>query len=193
MKEDATLVILAGGESRRMGLPKHLLPTSGGTVIEHLIGKLSSLFLETLVVGRKLNVEGEECRIVEDARPEQCPLVGIYSGLCAAKTDSCFVLACDLPFVKPELVRYLLSRADGVDIVVPIINGFYEPLCAVYRRTAIPVIEETLDLGERKITEICDRLCLTEVSEPDIRRFDPELSSFVNLNTPKQLRLLLRL
>jgi molybdopterin-guanine dinucleotide biosynthesis protein A len=80
-----------------------------------------------------------------------------------------------------------------VDIVVPIVNGYYEPLCAAYRRTAIPVIQETLDRGALKITEIYDRLYLTKVSEPDIRRFDPELSSFANLNTPKQLRLLAQL
>ncbi len=189
MKEDATLVILAGGESRRMGLPKHLLPASGGTVIEHLIGKLSPLFVETLVVGRKLSLE-RGFRIVEDSRFEQCPLVGIVSGLLASKTDLCFVLACDLPFIKPELVRYLLSRAEDVDIVVPIINGYYEPLCAAYRRTAIPVIQETLDQGVLKITKIYDRLRLCKVPESEIRRFDPELSSFINLNTPRELILL---
>jgi len=190
MKQEATLIILAGGESQRMGQPKHLLPTSGGTVIGHLIAKLSSLFVETLVVGGGLQLAGEGFRTVEDARPEQCPLVGIYSGLCAAKTDLAFVLACDLPFVKPELVQHLLSCAHEADIVVPIVNGYYEPLCAVYRRTANPVIQETLDQGARKITEIYDRLCLKKVAEPDIRRFDPELSSFVNLNTPGDLELL---
>ena len=190
MKEDATLVILAGGESRRMGLPKHRLFASGGTVIECLVGKLSPLFAETLVVGRKLDLGGEGLRVVEDARPEQCPLVGIVSGLLAAKTDLCFVLACDLPFVKPELVQYLLSRADGVDIVVPIINGYYEPLCAVYQQTAIPAIQETLDRGALKTTEIYGRLRVRKVSESDIRRFDSELSSFVNLNTPRELKLL---
>jgi len=193
IQEDTTLVILAGGKSSRMGLPKHLLPTSGGTVIEHLIGKLSSLFVETLVVGRKLNLEGEECCIVEDIRPEQCPLVGVYSGLCAADTDLAFVLACDLPFIKPELVQYLLSCAHEADIVVPVVRGYYEPLCAVYRRTAIPVIEETLDRGALKITEIYDCLRLHKVTEHEIRGFDPDLVSFVNLNTPKQLRLLAQL
>ena len=190
MKQEATLIILAGGESSRMGLPKHLLPTSGGTVIGHLIAKLSSLFVETLVVGGGLQLAGEGFRTVEDARPEQCPLVGIYSGLCAAKTDLAFVLACDLPFVKPELVQHLLSCAHEADIVVPIVNGYYEPLCAVYRRTANPVIQETLDQGARKITEIYDHLRLCKVPETDIRRFDPELSSFVNLNTPGDLELL---
>ena len=148
------------------------------------------MFAETVVVGRNLTLSRLGVRTVDDARPEQCPLVGIYSGLCAANTDLAFVLACDLPFVKPELVQHLLSCAHEADIVVPIVNGYYEPLCAVYRRTANPVIQETLDQGARKITEIYDRLCLKKVAEPDIRRFDPELSSFVNLNTPGDLELL---
>jgi len=193
MQEDATLVILAGGESSRMGLPKHLLPTPHGTLIDYLVRRLSYLFVETVVVGRDLQLAGEGFRTVDDARPEQCPLVGIYSGLRAAKTDLCFVVACDLPFVKPELVQYLLSRAHEVDIVVPVVKGFCEPLCAVYRRTAIPVIEEALDRGALKITEIYDQLQLRKVTEPEIKRFDPELSSFINLNTLKQLRLLAKL
>ena len=190
MQEDVTLVILAGGRSSRMGRPKHLLTTSQGTVIDSLIQKLSSLFVETLVVGRDLRLVREGVRTVEDARPEQCPLVGIVSGLLAAKTDLCFVLACDLPLIKPELVQYLLTWSDDVDIVVPIVNGYYEPLCAVYRRTAIPVIEGMLDRASFKVTTIYDQLSLHEVPESDIRRFDPEFSSFINLNTPRELRLL---
>ena len=193
MKEDATLILLAGGKSSRMGLPKHLLPTSDGTIIEHLIGKLSPLFVETLIVGRRLNLEGEGFRTVEDARPEQCPLVGLYSGLRTANTNLCFVLACDLPFVKPQLVQYLLSLAHEFDVVVPIVNGYYEPLCAVYRRTAIPAIEENLDRGTLKITEIYDRQKLRKVTEQEMKQFDKELSSFINLNTPRQLRLLAQL
>lgn len=193
MKQEATLIILAGGESSRMGRPKHLLPTPHGTLIDHLIHRLSCLFVETLVVGRGPHLAGEGFRIVEDIRPEQCPLVGIYSGLCAANTDLAFVLACDLPFIKPELVQYLLSCAHEVDIVVPVVEGYYEPLCAVYRRTAIPVAENILDAGGRKITKIYDHLRLHKVTEREIRRFDPDLASFVNLNTPKQLRLLAQL
>jgi molybdopterin-guanine dinucleotide biosynthesis protein A len=193
MKQETTLIILAGGESSRMGQPKHLLPTPHGTLIDHLVKELSGMFAETVVVGRNLTLSRPGIRTLDDARPEQCPLVGIYSGLCAANTDLGFVLACDLPFVKPELVQHLLSCAHDADIVVPVVNGYYEPLCAVYRRAAIPVIEETLDLGELKITEIYDRLQLCKVPESDIKRFDPELSSFVNLNTPRQLRLLAQL
>ena len=190
MQEEATLIILAGGQSRRMGRPKHLLPSPHGTLIDHHIERLAHLFVETLVVGRGLRLAEGGFRIVEDARHEQCPLVGIYSGLRAANTDLGFVLACDLPFVKPELVQYLLSSADGFDITVPIVNGYYEPLCAVYRRTAIAAAEYALGAGARKTTKIYDYLRLHPVSEREIRRFDPNLASFVNLNTPKQLKLL---
>jgi len=191
--EKATLIILAGGESSRMGRPKHLLPTPHGTLIDHFVKELSPMFTEVLVVGRNLTLSRPGIRTVDDVRPEQCPLVGIYSGLCAANTDLAFVLACDLPFVKPELVQYLLSRSHEADIVVPVAKGYYEPLCAVYRRTAIPMIEEALDRGALKITEIYDQLQLRKVTEPEIKRFDPELSSFINLNTLKQLRLLAKL
>ena len=193
MKQEATLIILAGGESSRMGRPKHLLPTPQGTLIDHFVKELSPMFTEVLVVGRNLTLSRPGIRTVDDARPEQCPLVGIYSGLRAANTDLAFVLACDLPFIKPELVQYLLSCAHEVDIVVPVVEGYYEPLCAVYRRTAIPVAENILDAGGRKITKIYHHLRLHKVTEREIRKFDPDLASFVNLNTPKELRLLLQL
>jgi len=193
MQEEATLIILAGGTSSRMGVLKHLLPTPHGTLLDYLIRRLSCFFVETLAVGRGLQLAGGEVRIVEDARPEQCPLVGIYSGLRAADTDLCFVLACDLPFVKPELVQYLLTCSDDVDVVVPVVDGYYEPLFAVYRHTAIPAIEENLDRGELKITQTYDHLRLHKIPERMIKRFDPDLASFVNLNTPRQLRLLAQL
>jgi len=193
LTEQATLILLAGGASTRMGRPKHLLPTPQGTLIEHLHRRLAPLFIETLVVGRGLRLTGEGLRVVEDAFPRQSPLVGIYSGLLAAKSDLAFILACDMPFVNPELVAYLLSQASGVHIVVPVVNGYYEPLCAVYRRTAIPVIREALNRGTLKVTQIYDCLRLRTVTERKLKPFDPELASLINLNTPKELKLLAQL
>ncbi len=194
MREKATLILLAGGESKRMGCPKHLLPTAPGmTLIEHLHRHLSSLFTETLVVGNDPGLQRMGVRTVEDLYPLRCPLVGIYSGLCAARTDLTFVVACDMPFVKPRLVRHLLSLAAEVDAAVPIVNGYYEPLCTAYRKSAIPVIQESLDLGTLKVTGIYEHLRVREVSEHIVRQIDPELSSFVNLNTPRRLELLSRL
>ena len=193
MREKATLILLAGGESKRMGQPKHLLPTSRGTMIDHLHERLSPIFSETLLVGRELPHELPELRMVEDLLPTRSPLVGIYSGLAAAQTDLCFVLACDMPFVRSRLVEELLSRAFDADVVVPIVHGYYEPLCAVYRKSAIPVIETALERNELKVTMIYEYLRLCVVPEEEIRVLDPDLSSFINLNTPHELPLLARL
>jgi len=194
MSERATLIILAGGESKRMGQPKHLLPTAPGmTLIEHLHRHLSSLFTETLVVGNDPGLQRMGVRTVEDLYPLRCPLVGIYSGLLAANTDLCFVLACDMPFVKPGLIQALLTRTSGNDVTVPVAEGYHEPLCAAYRQSAIPTIKEALDQGTLKVTGIYEHLRVREVSERIVRQIDPELSSFVNLNTPRRLELLSRL
>ena len=193
MREKATLILLAGGESKRMGQPKHLLPTSCGTVIDHLHAYLSPIFSETLLVGRELSHELPELRMVEDLHPARSPLVGIYSGLAAAQTDLCFVLACDMPFVRSRLVEELLLRAFDADVVVPVVRGYYEPLCAVYRKSAIPVIATALESNELKVTRIYEYLRLCAVPEEEIRVLDPDLSSFINLNTPHELPLLARL
>jgi molybdopterin-guanine dinucleotide biosynthesis protein A len=193
MREKATLILLAGGESKRMGQPKHLLSTSRGTVIDHLHACLSPSFSETLLVGRGLSHELPELRMVEDLHPARSPLVGIYSGLVAAQTNLCFVLACDMPFVRPRLVEELLSRAFDADVVVPIVHGYYEPLCAVYRKSAIPVIATALERNDLKVTKIYEYLRLRTLPEEEVRTVDPDLSSFINLNTPHELPLLARL
>jgi len=193
MNETSTLIILAGGASRRMGQPKHLLATRGGTLIEHIGRRLSPQFAETLLVGRDEDLIPDGMRFVQDACPVRSPLVGIYSGLLAARTDTCIIIGCDMPFVVPSLVQELAARCSGVDVVVPVVNGFCEPLLAAYRRSCIPAIETALDEGRLKVTSIYRDLTVREVPEEAIRRIDPELTSFTNLNTPKQLGLLARL
>lgn len=195
MKENATLIILAGGESKRMGRPKHLLNTPHGvTITEHLISRLSPMFTETLVVGRDLATHNSSSlRAIEDICVARSPLVGIYSGLLAANSDLSFVLACDMPFVRASLVKHILSRSSGVDVCVPIVNGYYEPLCAAYRRSAIPAIAAAIGRGMLKVTAPYTDLNLQKLSEGELRRFDHDLVSFTNLNVPRQLELLARL
>jgi molybdopterin-guanine dinucleotide biosynthesis protein A len=193
MSHDASLIILAGGASRRMGRPKHLLETTGGTLLDHIAGRLSPLFVETLIVGRGMGRATGGMRFVEDLRPERSPLVGIYSGLRAAATETCFAIGCDMPFVRADLVRELLEQSGPSDVVVPVVGGLYEPLLAVYRRSCVPAIERALDERRFKTTSFYPEVTVREISENAVRRIDPDLVSFTNLNTPKQLALLARL
>ncbi|MBN1859166.1 molybdenum cofactor guanylyltransferase [Candidatus Bipolaricaulota bacterium] len=195
MSHTASLIILAGGASRRMGHPKHLLTTPGGTLIERIAENLSPLFAETLLVGRNEEQIPAGVRFVEDVRPERSPLVGIYSGLCAATGGTCVVIGCDMPFVMPALLRELLECSNQSDVVVPVVNGFYEPLLAVYRRSrsCIEAIERALDAKRFKVTSFYSEVAVREIPESVVRRIDPDLLSFTNINTPKQLPLLAQL
>lgn len=184
-----SLLILAGGESSRMGSPKHLLPYLGSTVLDHILIRLEGLFDQVMLVGRESCDELRGVEPVQDVRTARCPLVGILSGLKAARNPQVFVLGCDMPFIEPALVRMLCARArEGADVVVPVVRGFREPLCAVYRGSTAAVIQEYLDGGNSKTTGFYSSVRLLEVFEEQVRACDPELSSFVNLNTPGEYR-----
>jgi len=190
----ASLVILAGGESKRMGTPKHALSTPAGTIVEHICQQLSPRFEETLVVGRDpIRSLSPDVRFVADARSEKTPLVGIYSGLRLASTPLCFIVACDMPFIKPQIVQCLYEHTANTDVVVPLIGSYYEPLCAFYRSSAMEEIAHALDRGERKVTAIYSRLHVRTIDESMLRTLDRELVSFINLNTPRELSLLSQL
>jgi molybdopterin-guanine dinucleotide biosynthesis protein A len=194
MSENTTLIILAGGESKRMSKPKHLLATaSGKTLIENLHERLSPMFTDSIVVGDDPDLTLFGIRTVRDLYPLRSPLVGIYSGLIASRSDLCFVVACDMPFINLKLIQRLLSCASASDVAVPIVGGYYEPLCAAYRRSTLPTIRVALDRGTLKVTDIYKHLRVQKFGEHIVRGIDPELSSFVNLNTPRELPLLAHL
>ena len=189
-REPATLIILAGGEGRRMGFPKHRLSVDGKDVLTILHEQLSGLFLETIVVGREVAPPRGSVRVVEDLYTVQSPLIEIHAGLSASKTDITFVVACDMPYVTGVLVSRLLALSSpSVDVVVPVIGSYYEPLSAVYRTTCLHAIEALIERESLKITPLYAQVRVREVGEQELRLIDPGLRSFVNLNTPIQHRL----
>jgi len=187
-REPATLLILAGGESKRMGFPKHQLTLDGRDILTHLHGRLCHLFVETLVVGRDLDVVPEGVRVTEDRLIARSPLVGIHGGLSASRTNLTFVVACDMPYVKPRLVEFLLSQAEGIDVVVPVVRGYYEPLCAIYRTSCVQSIERLIARGTLKVSELYPLVNVHEVDEEQVRLHDSCLRSFANLNAPAEIK-----
>lgn len=178
-------VILAGGESRRMGRTKALLPFGGTTLIEAAIARLREVCSEILIVTntpdlyRSLGV-----RTVADVLPGRRSLAGIYTGILHTGGPA-FVCACDMPFLNPALIRYLGTLAEGVDVVIPQHGGEYEPLHAVYTPACLEPLQRCATRGGRNTGFLGEvRVRVVEVEE--IRRFDPELRSFVNVNTPEE-------
>lgn len=187
--QETSLLVLAGGESSRMGCPKHLLPACGGTMMDNIINRLGHLFSEVIVAGRGIELNRKDVRVVEDIRLRRCPLIGILSGMRESNTPNVFVMGCDMPFVKPELIQFLISRKNNnTDVVIPVVRGYFEPLCAVYSCSTSDRISQYLDTGCKKVTGIFKTMSVMEIPESEIKLFDPLLESFINLNTQNEYR-----
>jgi molybdopterin-guanine dinucleotide biosynthesis protein A len=186
-REPATLLILAGGEAKRMGFPKHELTIDGRGVLTILQEKLGPLFVETIVVGSGIAGLPTGVRNAEDHYVIRSALVGIHAGLSASQTHLAFIIACDMPHVVSSLVEHLLGRSEGADVVVPVVRGYYEPLCAVYRRRCIGPIERLIERGVLKVSELYGLVRLHVAGEEQVRQHDPQLQSFVNLNAPAEI------
>ncbi len=186
-KDPFTAILLAGGASSRMGCPKALLPFGGETLIERAARRMAETADEVIVVSAADIVlpplEGR-VRVVVDAEPHRGPVAGIVYGLRAASLEAAFVGACDHPFLRPDLVRFLVDRLEGFDGVMPRWLGHPQPLLAVYRRRLVSVFESLLarDAGAFAILESA---AIREVAPQEIRPIDPEGESFRDLDTPE--------
>lgn len=191
-KPRRSAVILAGGKSSRFGQDKGLAVLQGKRLVCWVVDKLLPMVDETVV---SLSGEKQELlyrkavpspvRFIEDDYFELGPLGGLISAFEQLKCDYIAVAPCDAPFIKPALYELLFELAEGTDGAVPFFGGHYEPLHAVYNRDRmLPAMKKMLGGGRKKLTEAYPHLEIVEVDERRIRRIDPELESFLNLNTP---------
>jgi molybdopterin-guanine dinucleotide biosynthesis protein A len=184
---DTTGVILAGGLSSRMGLDKAFLSFSGRPLVEMVIDRLRPLFSELVIVSNNPKIyKKHNLKVIQDILPRKGPLGGIYTGLVASENNYNFIVACDMPFLNPGLIRHLTEEAAGFDAVVPKFKGRYEPLCAIYSKGCIRAIEERLSKGELKIRSFFKDVKVKIITESEISKFDPRGLSFLNVNTPSQ-------
>ena len=192
MRSGCSLVILAGGQSRRMGRDKAALPAGDGTLIEHLARRLAPVVDETIVAGGSMRPPIEGARFVPDRHPGLGPLAGVLAGLTAARQPLVWVVGCDLPDVEPALGRLLLALAGDYDAVVPRPEDQPEGVCALYVRELAPRIGALLDAGDRSIKSLLDRSTVRYVASDELRAVDPGLRSFRNINTPADYEAWLR-
>jgi molybdopterin-guanine dinucleotide biosynthesis protein A len=183
---DATAIVLAGGKSSRMGTPKALLLFDDQPLIVHLVAALQRTFAEVVVVAApEQDLPAMPVKLVRDEVPFQGPVGGIYYGLTAAGGEVCFVTSCDSAFLRMDLIAHLVSQISGYDVVVPHWQGRFQPLQAVYRRSVLPLLAAQFERGELRPVQLFDRVRTRRIDEEEIRRFDPEGSSFFNMNTPE--------
>ena len=183
-----TGVVQAGGKSERMGgRPKALIQLGGRSIVERVVAALTPVVDDVLVVTNTPELYAFlGLPMVADVYPDHGSLGGIYSGLSAAG-EIAFTVACDMPFLHPEVVRLVVARAGEGDVVIPRVGEQYETMHAAYGKACLPHIEERLRAGRLRIVGFFDRVRVVEIGEAEIARFRDPAVAFMNVNTPDEL------
>ena len=178
----------------RLGYDKVFETVGNTSLLQQVISRISPVCQNIIVV-----IAGERnfpqfndytnCKIVTDTFPEKGPLGGIYTGLATSDSPVNLVVACDMPFLNQDLLRYLIKLSTNYDLVVPQINGYLEPLHAVYKKSCIVPIEKMIEKNNLRIYDFYNSVKTRYVSDNEIDRFDPEHLSFLNINTTADLEL----
>jgi molybdopterin-guanine dinucleotide biosynthesis protein A len=183
-----TGVILAGGESSRMGRNKAFIEIQGERIIDRTISIFNKLFDEVLLVtNAPLDYLDLDVRTVTDIIPGKGSLGGIYTGLFFSSSPQAFFVGCDMPFLDTRVITYFLSLAETADVVVQRSDDYWEPLHAVYSRRFIKPIERLMKEGELQIIQAYKWAKVREVKREELEPIDPGLQSFVSFNTPEEL------
>lgn len=180
--------VLAGGRSSRMGTDKAFLTVDGQTLLERALRAMRSVCPVTVIVGAPNKFEHLGA-VISDRYSGCGPLAGIHAALSHSSTELNLVMAVDLPFVVPALLRFLLTRAESSSaiVTVPRIAAGLQPLCAVYRREFAELAEHALQAGKYKIDALFadTSVCFIESPELLASRFSDRM--FANVNTPEDL------
>lgn len=188
-----SIVIQAGGQSSRMGVEKGLVELCGKPMIQHIIDRLNTFADEMLITTNTPEMYKHfHFPMYADIYKDYGALAGLHTALNFAANEMVFVIACDLPFVNIGLFNVMknLFEAKPVDIVIPRTPNGFEPLYAFYRRnTCLPLVNEVIQAGKRRLISWHENALVHIVEEEQLREFDPNLMSFANINTPEELEL----
>jgi molybdenum cofactor guanylyltransferase len=184
---DFACAILAGGKSSRMGSDKASLRVGRRTLLERVVGITRDLFSETVIVARSREVaSGMDIEVLHDFLPKEGPIVGVATALLMLEASYTFVLACDMPFVSREAIRYMMSQVDGQDVIIPKTDGGYEPLHAIYKRTCLSPMMRLIEGNNLNIRGLFPYVT-TKVLEGHESFLVGDFSVFTNINTVEDL------
>lgn len=206
--------VLAGGENRRIPVPKGLLIVNGATVIESSIKILGRVFGKVIISANEPEIYFfAGAKMVGDTVKGKGPVSGIVSVLGSIPEDAVFVVACDMPFIKERLIRFMADRYrettravgsqqsarqdsecgiraqksqnENIDAVIPVFEGKKQPLFGIYANTErlIKTMEAAIESGQTGLARMLAALNVLYLEEDEVRAIDPLGESFININT----------
>jgi molybdopterin-guanine dinucleotide biosynthesis protein A len=186
-----TIAVQAGGESRRMGQDKGLVPFLGRPLIQRVVGRVESLAEEVVITTNHPEAYAFlGLPLFTDLVPGRGALGGLYTALNAASQPLVAVIACDMPFINPVLlaVERDILLETGSDAVVPHLGDGVEPFHAIYRReSCLPPIKSAIETDKWRVDAWFSQAKVMLMRRDKILQHDPQLLSFSNINTPEEL------
>ncbi len=186
-----TAIVLAGGKNLRLGRSKALETIGGRSLIECVVQRLRLLTSRIMIVtSREQSDLPVVCKaeILVDLYPGKGPLGGIYTGLLASQSSHNIAVACDMPFLNTELLKYMIELSRDFDAVVPRLGDrMIEPLHAIYSKSCLSSMKTRLEQNQLGIHSFLNTVHVRYVEQAECQRLDPQLLSFFNINYQSDL------
>jgi molybdopterin-guanine dinucleotide biosynthesis protein A len=191
MDHHLTGVILSGGKSIRMGENKAFIKIEGTPIIQRIQTLFERLFDEIIIVTHQKELFSNlDAKIYPDLIPNRGVLGGLYTGLFFSSFTFSFCVACDMPFLKESVIKYLIKNIGDSDVVVPKTKDGLQPLHAIYSKNCLEPIKKIIDLGKYKTVDFYPMVKVKIIDEHEFFSLDPMRESFINVNTPEELLLI---
>ncbi len=194
MSKNLSCIVLAGGQSKRMGKDKAFLSYKGKTFLRNILEKLDKFCNQIIIVGNKdpelylneANSINAEINFTKDKYPYAGPLNGLLSVSDLIKNEVVYVTPCDTPLLNGEIIPFLVESLDNYDAVVPQVNGKYQPLNAVYTKNALKKVKDIYEKENvRSLMGFLKRINTKILDENDIKKIDKDLLTYFSVNTPE--------
>lgn len=174
-----------------MGTDKAFLQIDGIPIIRRIYDVFEKIFTEIIIVTNQKELYLDfNAKIVTDLISDHGALGGLYTGLFFSSNQYAFCVACDMPFLKESLIRFLINQIDGYDAIVPRTEDGLQPLHAIYSKSCLPPIKRLIDTGGYKIIDFYPLIKIKIIGESEFINLDQTRESFININTPEELNFL---
>lgn len=184
-----TGIILAGGSSIRFGQNKAFADIGGIRMIDRIAEKMKNIFEQVILISNeKERYEYIGIPVIEDLIKGLGPIGGIYTGLMSMSNQAGFFIACDMPFVNEQLIRYMIGIRDDHAAIVPMVAGNAEPLHAIYSKSCLSTIKKLIDSNTYRVKLSYEKMPVRYIREDEIEKFCVPNKAFSNINTPDEFR-----
>ncbi len=187
-KTNISAIILAGGKSSRMKYSKEFIKIGDEFLVHNQIKELQPLFDEIIIVSdNKDHYKNFDVKVVCDVLKGKSPIIGLHSGLLNSTNEYNYCIACDMPYINIEFIKFLINKINNHDSYVSKYHGYIEPFNAIYSKNLVPVIEELVFKNEFGFQNMVKRIKTYYIEENELLSFLNKTDLFKNINNESEL------